>query len=100
MTETSRTRLGELFAILSRKGALAILEIASGGTTLQACSRAAGISDRQARSRLADLERAGLVEKAGRIYRKTRYGRILCSRYIPRLKDAFMRGRDGNGQTS
>lgn len=90
----AKTKVRDLLAVLSRPGALAILELAGNGLRINPRSHLpAGITRRQMRTRIRELSKSGLIEKKNGTYCMTSFGK-LCQKHIPRLERAFLLGRN------
>ena len=91
-------RIPTLFDLLSRQGALRILELAEHGLMFDVKFRKfAGVTRKMARARIAELMRAGLITNRNNGYFQTPFGKAIWRKYIPELRDAFMSGKNPGG---
>lgn len=83
----SKLNVAYLLAVLSRPGALEILELAEKGIKVHAeIHLQIGLARKQYRVRLLQLVKTGLLEKTGGMYLQTKFGTAVYQNYIPRFR--------------
>lgn len=90
MTARTKTMMAELLAVLSKSGAMAILEQAENGIKAHTEAHLKfDLTRKQYYGRLSLLVKAGLIEKVSGSYRQTKFGILIWHEYLPKLEAAF-----------